>query len=198
MLLAPIARLCMWKHPIIRDHMFFTQGDSIAIGCFLAVLMDRRKSELLKVFQFYPNICRLFAFGVTYSNLFVAHLLSRLEVRIPNRLWGPFIPSLQCVSVCYLIGSLVMVRSGLGYWLMNCAPVRWVGRLSYSLYIWQQLLLIPAVVAIVPDSWKAVMWTVRFPQNLVFVFVFAMLSYYCLEQPVLKLKARFAKVESVG
>jgi peptidoglycan/LPS O-acetylase OafA/YrhL len=178
--------------------MFFTQGDSIAVGCFLAVLMDRRKSVLFKVFQFHPNICRLLAFGATYSNIFLAALLTRLGISFPTRLFVSFTPTLQCISICYLIGSLVSVRSGIGYWLMNCAPVRWVGRLSYSLYIWQQIVLIPAALSIFPDSWKAVMWTLQFPQNLVFVFLFAILSYYCLEKPILKLKARFASVESVA
>jgi peptidoglycan/LPS O-acetylase OafA/YrhL len=92
------------------------------------------------------------------------------------------------------MGSWVLNESGLSYWLLNLAIVQWIGRLSYSLYIWQQIALIPAGADVFLDRWPWAQWAGRFPQNLFFVFALALLSYYFLEQPMLRLKSHFAKI----
>lgn len=63
---------------------------------------------------------------------------------------------------------------------LNWAPVAWVGRLSYSLYLWQQPFSRPA----------AAYWWEATPQNLVLMLAAAMLSYYVVEQPALRWRAR--------
>ena len=67
--------------------------------------------------------------------------------------------------------------------------MRWIGRISYSLYIWQQLFLgtirRPLPLGILQE----------FPLNIVAVFVCAATSYYLLERPLVRighsLSARF-------
>jgi peptidoglycan/LPS O-acetylase OafA/YrhL len=61
----------------------------------------------------------------------------------------------------------------------------WVGRISYSLYIWQQLFLVP--------GWEhpSHFWT-RLPWNLAVVLVIACLSYYFVETPLLHIGGRLA------
>jgi peptidoglycan/LPS O-acetylase OafA/YrhL len=56
----------------------------------------------------------------------------------------------------------------------------WVGRMSYSLYIWQQLFLPPRAVA---------MWQ-RTPWNLAVLFLCAAASYYVVERPAMALGRR--------
>ena len=53
--------------------------------------------------------------------------------------------------------------------------------LSYSIYIWQQLFLNRSSVALV----------CAFPFNLILVGLFALGSYYLVEQPFLKLQISF-------
>lgn len=68
------------------------------------------------------------------------------------------------------------------YWLLNSLPVMWLGAISYSLYLWQQLFL---------DRSSSAPWAM-FPLNLVFSLVLAAASYHLIEQPGLKLRERFS------
>jgi peptidoglycan/LPS O-acetylase OafA/YrhL len=68
------------------------------------------------------------------------------------------------------------------YWLLNSAPVMWLGGISYSLYLWQQLFL---------DRWSAAPWA-TFPLNLVLSVMLAAASYYLVEKPGLNLRERFS------
>jgi peptidoglycan/LPS O-acetylase OafA/YrhL len=67
------------------------------------------------------------------------------------------------------------------YRLLNNPPVEWVGRLSYSLYLWQEPFLFLQNV----HRW----WT-RFPINILLALVCACASYYCIERPFLALRDR--------
>jgi peptidoglycan/LPS O-acetylase OafA/YrhL len=60
--------------------------------------------------------------------------------------------------------------------VLDLKPVRFVGRISYSLYLWQQLFLVPGWL---PGSPLAL----PFPANLGLALGAAMLSYYCVERP---------------
>lgn len=76
-----------------------------------------------------------------------------------------------------------LTSAGQGGWflrLLSLGPVVWTGRLSYSLYLWQQLFCGIHTGA----AWE------RPPQNVVLTFVAAAASYYGLEQPALRLRAR--------
>jgi peptidoglycan/LPS O-acetylase OafA/YrhL len=71
----------------------------------------------------------------------------------------------------------VMMRR---YWVLNWAPLIWVGSVSYSLYLWQQPFL---------NRWSSAPWA-AFPLNLALAMLFAAASYYLVEQPFLKLRER--------
>jgi peptidoglycan/LPS O-acetylase OafA/YrhL len=61
--------------------------------------------------------------------------------------------------------------------------VAWVGRMSYSLYIWQQLFLPPRAIG---------MWQ-RTPWNLAAIFMCAAISYYAIERPAIALGRRLRR-----
>ncbi len=193
LLLAPILRWIMWPHPIV-DHLFLSQSDSIASGCLLALLLARRNTIMYRLFHFRPSLCRASAFCLMYVNILVALVLHRMNLQYPTHMALTVMPSLQCLLIAFLIGSFVTRRGGLGFAMLNWPVVQWVGRLSYSLYIWQQIVLIPLGAPVFPDNWQFVQWLTYFPQNIMVVFLLASLSYYCLEQPLLAMRARFGKV----
>jgi peptidoglycan/LPS O-acetylase OafA/YrhL len=64
--------------------------------------------------------------------------------------------------------------------VLNWKPISFVGLLSYSLYLWQQLFL----------NRNSTAWVNAFPQNLVFAVTTALASYLLLEKPLLKLRHR--------
>jgi peptidoglycan/LPS O-acetylase OafA/YrhL len=63
---------------------------------------------------------------------------------------------------------------------LNWAPVEWIGRLSYSLYLWQEPFL-PAGPA---------RWWEHAPLNVALALGAAMASYYLVERPALEWRAR--------
>ena len=73
---------------------------------------------------------------------------------------------------------------------LELAPVRWVGRLSYSLYIWQQLWLLGEWRETRPFPLGVLQ---ELPLSLVATFACAALSYYLVEQPLIRVGQRVAR-----
>jgi peptidoglycan/LPS O-acetylase OafA/YrhL len=69
--------------------------------------------------------------------------------------------------------------------VLDWPPIAWIGRISYSLYIWQQLFLVPGWEY--PAHW----WT-RLPWNLAALLAVACVSYYVIETPLLRVGGRLA------
>ena len=59
--------------------------------------------------------------------------------------------------------------------------MNYVGVMSYSIYLWQQLFVIK-------NAW----WVTHFPQNIVCLALASLFSRYVIEKPFLKLKSRFS------
>jgi peptidoglycan/LPS O-acetylase OafA/YrhL len=78
-----------------------------------------------------------------------------------------------------LAGTILHPKSAVGM-VLELAPVRWLGRISYSLYLWQQLFLPPDDVSHPLGALQA------FPLNLVSLFGCAILSYYLIERPLIR------------
>ncbi len=64
--------------------------------------------------------------------------------------------------------------------LLEWRPLRWIGRISYSLYLWQQLFALAAA------DRQPVSYLQQFPLNVVAIFACAAGSYYLVERPLLK------------
>jgi peptidoglycan/LPS O-acetylase OafA/YrhL len=69
--------------------------------------------------------------------------------------------------------------------VLDWAPIAWIGRISYSLYIWQQLFLVPGW------EYPAHSWT-RLPWNLAALLAVACGSYYLIETPLLRVGGQVA------
>ena len=76
-----------------------------------------------------------------------------------------------------LLATVAQPQAGLGR-LLESAPLRWIGRLSYSLYLWQQLFFHSGYTHGVLQ---------RLPLNLALALSCAWLSYRFVEQPAIKL-----------
>jgi len=91
--------------------------------------------------------------------------------------------SIQLLLAALLLAKLVL---GQGRWsqaFFRHPVLRFMGKLSYSLYLWQELFLLAR-----PLSWGT--WP-TFPLWLVPPLVLAFLSYKFVESPALRLKRRF-------
>lgn len=70
--------------------------------------------------------------------------------------------------------------------LLDLSMVKWIGRISYSLYVWQQLFLVP--------SWdaKPLGMAQKWPLNIFLVLLCATVSYYAIEKPMIRLGHKLA------
>jgi peptidoglycan/LPS O-acetylase OafA/YrhL len=88
-----------------------------------------------------------------------------------------------------LLGT-VLHPAGLAGRVLEWAPVRWVGRLSYSLYIWQQLFLLGSWRVTRPFPLGPLQ---ELPLSVAATFACAVASYYLVERPLLRLGQRLAR-----
>lgn len=84
----------------------------------------------------------------------------------------------------FFIGYTVLKPESFLGRILESAPLKWVGRLSYSLYIWQMMFLVEGdrPLGIVQSS----------PLALILPFVCAALSFYFLEKPMIHIGHKFA------
>jgi peptidoglycan/LPS O-acetylase OafA/YrhL len=68
--------------------------------------------------------------------------------------------------------------------VMNQPAIAWIGRLSYSLYIWQTFFLHHLDVEVFGHNG----WWNTFPTSWLCILAVAVVSYYCVERPALRLR----------
>jgi peptidoglycan/LPS O-acetylase OafA/YrhL len=99
-------------------------------------------------------------------------------------------------TACLILYMLSNAR-GLASRIVGTAPLAWVGRRSYSLYLWHSLAFhTPAVflgkaAETATASWSS--WLLLSAAKLCLAFAFSSLSYYAVERPFLRMKSRLVK-----
>ena len=68
--------------------------------------------------------------------------------------------------------------------ILSFSVMVWIGRLSYSLYLWQQLFC-----RVETPNWYS-----KFPVNVLLSIAAASMSFYLLEQPLARVRARMERV----
>jgi peptidoglycan/LPS O-acetylase OafA/YrhL len=142
-------------------------ADELAIGCLLAVFAPRLPR--IRGFVALPMLVY-----VLLSPWFPAYnpvltLLMLFAVR-----------PLAHISIALLVLHVIQVP----YRALNWAPVVWLGKISYSVYLWQELFCTNS--------------SLRFGYSLLLpTLAAACLSYYLVEQPMLRLRERWSADEPV-
>lgn len=156
--------------------MFHTAIDSILIGCGFA---------LWSGFLSAPKI--LFSLKRLLPLLLLIPLVVSPLLRA--RFGGAYSVTLGMTLDALCVGSLLilLINHSAGKGLtafLEASPMQWLGRLSYSIYLWQQLFLTNLNHT----------WSGRFPMSLCAALGAACLSYYLLETPLMRFKNRFVDV----
>jgi peptidoglycan/LPS O-acetylase OafA/YrhL len=99
----------------------------------------------------------------------------------------PIDPLICGLAVC----SAVVEPNAIVARFLETSILKWIGRLSYSLYVWQQLFLGFGVV------YRPLGFLNARGLELFSVLIFACLSYYLLERPLIRLGHRIAESSSV-
>ena len=98
----------------------------------------------------------------------------------------PFDPLILGAALC----ATLVEPTGFAGRILEMPLLRWIGRLSYSLYIWQQIFLGFGV------DFRPFGIADSFPNNLAAVLMVACLSYYGMERPLLRIGQRIASPSS--
>ncbi|MBI4931345.1 MAG: acyltransferase [Bacteroidetes bacterium] len=150
----------------------------ILIGCLVAVM-----SLFSKIYK--SNILLPVSVAMYFSPLF------------PLYQYFHFIPYFS-----YVIYYLPMMGVGIFiYWLVNnnshvlinifeFSILKFIGKLSYSIYLWQEIFLMGAVHG--KESWMQ-----KFPQNILCTFIMASFSYFVIEKRFLKMKNKYRLVKNL-
>jgi len=160
------------------DETFPAVADVLAIGCLLAILAARWSG----------------AEGTIREKIRSRWALAMIvPIALVPIYWGAMGFHTTAVLLLVLwplmhlsIAALLLHVVERPYWILNVQPVEWLGKISYSLYLWQQLF----AYGNGRRPWYFVLLAVAL----------ASASYYLVEQPMLRVRERratAAKAESV-
>lgn len=170
----PVIRAIMWfvfhaSDSAMTKH-FEANADALATGCLLSMNFNR-----IGAIRWYQRFQSTSLFWVVALGLVLGgHGLFAVN-QASFYIVGQTIANLG--TVLCVDWSIRNYGRGVGH-LLNWKPVVYVGALSYSLYLWQNAFLNP--------DWDA--WPARLPMSLLLASGMAVVSYYVVEQPFLRLK----------
>ncbi len=143
-----VACITLWRAVDTRAHIFArfftdagvffrsdTRCDALLLGAIPALLWDKTQS-LVAWFRSFP-----------ITSLILVLLVVAVAERVPA------LPTVLTLLFSFLTISTVFRPSSAAGALLEARPMRWVGRLSYSLYVWQNLFL---QVRPISFSWRAI------------------------------------------
>ena len=177
------ASIVIWRGLAIYFNFFdYGQGiyfvrpyfrfDSILIGACLAIALVSRPEFL--------SHARIASRRLSVALIWLVLILWTL---FGESICKPLYLSIQMVVVALLLLQLVLAEGGWSLTFFSQPLLRYIGTISYSLYLWQQIFLVTKT-----PNWGVLR---RFPLNLFISFALAILSYHFVEKPALRLKERF-------
>lgn len=93
----------------------------------------------------------------------------------------------RALGICLMIGWIYLNQQSALVSGLEMPPLRYLGRISYGIYMWQGFFLATGPGRLAEQTWPPDPWT-----GLILLALVAPLSYHAFETPILKLKARFS------
>lgn len=165
---------------IVTNYTFPTNCDSLAAGCLAAFVFRDHREMLERLLTRGPGP----VFIACVLLIMVPHTMYVLK--IAGAFTVPFAQTAHATGAALLIMQSILIPQWGVYRWLNTRILVWVGVLSYSLYIWQQIFCSKPATFGLPDVW----W-MSFPGWWVPAFVVSAASYYLLELPFMRLRSRF-------
>jgi len=150
--------------------------DGLLMGCLVALLLadDGLRTLFLRTMKSW-----------TWAGCVAAYLCMQIVFR--RHYYTIFESALLAVVVAT---TVLRPQTWVGR-ILELGWMRWIGRLSYSLYLWQQLFLVPGA----RYSWSRLQ---EFPTNCIALVAVAALSYRFVERPLIRLGHRLAPPPTPG
>lgn len=160
----------------------------LAAGCLFALLLrEKTRPRWFTAYTALPHRgCWLALF--TAATLWIAW--ARGE-DLKDLTWMPLYAVTVPIAALLIIAEIALPDGRLRG-ALSAAPLRWMGRISYSLYLWQQIFLGPADAYLKP--WTLSSW----PWNIFAAIACGALGYYLIEKPATRLKERWSRAASTS
>ncbi len=168
-LLRVVALALVPEHSPALELWSWYRGDSIAWGCWLAILAGSAPAR--------TRLDRMCSFPMWWMLPVLLLAVTMLLSRSTKFGLGPGF-TLRAIACVWLVWGMARFPERGVAWLLNTRPFVTLGVLSYSLYLWHRLFLRP-------EAWQA-WWS--FPLNIGLLAIAATLSYLLVERPFLRLK----------
>ncbi len=184
-ILAPIFRTIgyaiHYKFPF-NTYSFLLRCDSLAVGCLLAISLYYW-GAIIEEYVF-----KKFNYLLIAALILIAIPLVTTRLFILGFLTVPFSTLSGSLGIALLILLSLLRPDYLMFRWCHWKPVTFIGVMSYSLYLWQQIFCTGSSALNIENP----SFCFIFPYWLVPVFVVAFISYELIEKPFLRLKSRLA------
>jgi peptidoglycan/LPS O-acetylase OafA/YrhL len=145
--------------------------DALLWGCLAAI--------------YFPSIQRLVA-RIRFSQLWIVPLAI---VLVAEKMHTPALTLLHAVVLPVLVVSTVLQPASVLGRVLEWRPLRWIGSISYSLYLWQELFVPELHSELARGGFR---YLQQLPWNLLAIVVCACLSRYLIEIPMTRLGHRIS------
>lgn len=137
--------------------------DALLVGCLLALIVAEP---------------RLVAITARWSRRIAVPAAATIIVCLVRFHW--LVPLYECIAIAVLLAvSVLQPRGGFARFL-SFKPLAWLGAVSYSVYVWQSLFMLPW-----PSTAQPWLFGLVLP-------LFAAASFYWIEQPLARLGRRLS------
>jgi peptidoglycan/LPS O-acetylase OafA/YrhL len=177
-ILSPIFRVIFFYNGLIflKNFSIFSNIQSLTIGTLFAFLYFNYSSTLISILNFKTSFFRLLF-------VFVIYLFWVLDVSgVLKIVTVPFGYTVISLCIGYLIVSLITIKKGISYKILNNQVVKFFGKISYSIYIWQQFIF--------SDIFSN-HFNIHVLTKLILILVCSIISYNLIEKQFIKLQRKF-------
>jgi peptidoglycan/LPS O-acetylase OafA/YrhL len=158
---------------------FESHVDLLMAGCASAFFLDSAAwRKRIRQIPVWPTLAATSTFLVIVDPLLANHFP---EHSAPFVIANLIIPTMEATAIALALMAVVEGKQGLSFRVLNSRIPIHIGKLSYSIYIWQQLILVPH------DSLNMFSMLGR----LLAVYLAGFCSFNFLERPFLGLRSKF-------
>ncbi|WP_316797821.1 acyltransferase [Pedobacter frigidisoli] len=178
-ILTQLLRVLWYKSGFYLETLgpFLNGADAIFLGSLLSIISF--KGFISPLVKYWRN--QYFHFLAIFIVFFVYYSLHRGML---GKFLLPFGYVLSDLAIGYLLLATIISTKGLIFNMLNNTIIIKLGVVSYSLYIWQQLFIIPL------NYNPEILPRAQFPINILMSIFVAFISYYCFEIHFLNFKKR--------
>jgi peptidoglycan/LPS O-acetylase OafA/YrhL len=164
---------------------FHTRIDILMVGCASAFLLESPAwNARIKKIPVLPTLAATSIFLLVADPFFTNHFGLHSRANAIARL---IVPTFEALAIALTLLIVVAGKPGMARSVLNWRVSTHIGKLSYSLYIWQQLFLAPHTAT----RFFPLLW--RLPA----IYVVSFCSFNFFERPFIKLRSRFRPGVSV-